>query len=152
MIDSPAEPHWSGPYEGAVWLCQRYPRVRHLAQRLGAVQTNPDGSFKLLLDRIGEIVAAVPAYGAAWRDYEDRHPAPQEDADYDRWAEQGPSAEEFAPALSAFLPMSSGEVALVRLLGALSGVRVPFCVSDTNSLDQAGQQFLADWCRVLRDN
>lgn len=132
------------------WLLGRHPRLAGLAARVAGAVTVEDGEPALDLDHLADVIAAVPAYGQAWRVYEVTHRPPEDDDGYDRWQQAGPRAEQFAIGLADFLVMSSGEVAALRLLATLAGRRVPFTVADLRSMDAEGQRMVADWTRAVR--
>jgi len=46
--------------------------------------------------------------------------------------------------------MSSGEVAVLRLLATLGQAHVPFKLGDLRRIDEEGQRLLADWCGAIQ--
>lgn len=145
-VEPPRDHH----YRSATWLLGRHPQLAQLARRVGVVYVDEhDGELSIDLDELGEAFAAMPRYSAAWEDYENSHRAPEDDRAFDAWQAAGPKAEHFAKHLAAVLPMSSGEVARLRLLAMFSTVRVPVRVSDFAPLDNNGQRLLADWMRAV---
>lgn len=145
--DEPPQDH---AYRSATWLLGRHPMLARLADRAGVVYVDEhDGELSIDLDELGEVFAAMPRYSAAWEEYEDSHCAPQDDRAFDAWQAAGPKAEHFAKHLAAVLPMSSGEVARLRLLAVFGTTRVPVMIRDFAPLDDAGRRLLADWLRAV---
>jgi hypothetical protein len=147
--DQPPRDH---PYRTATWLLGRHPRLARLAARIpGVIGVDPDHErLSIDVDHLGDVFAALPAYGQAWDDYEHHHQPPDYDDAYHSWQEAGPKAEDFTRGLSNLLVMSSGELACLRLLAILGTTRVPFRLADLSSLDHEGQRLLADWCAAIR--
>lgn len=130
----------SDVYRAADWLADRHPWVRQLVERIaGPIDQHPDW-----LDTITSAVNDQLAHSAAWAEYENRHPAPDDDAAFWEWQAQGPQAPE---TVRAFGVMSSGEKNLVRLVATLGG-RVAWSPHDV-SFDQRGAAVLADWLAVV---
>jgi hypothetical protein len=140
------------PYRSATGLLGRHPRLARLAARIpGVVEVDrDDGQLSIDVDHLGDVFAAIPAYGHAWDDYEHHYRPPEDDAAYYQWQEAGPNAEDFARRLGDLVVMSSGELACLRLLAILGTTRVPFRLGDLSSLDYEGQRLLADWCHALQ--
>lgn len=127
-------------YAAADWLAARHPWVRQLAERIaGPIDDHPGWP-----DTVTAAVNEHLAHSAAWSEYEDRHPAPDEDAAFWEWQERGPKA---SPPARAFGVMSSGEKNLIRLVATLGG-RVAWSPMDV-SFDQRGAAVLADWLAVV---
>ncbi|PZF81591.1 hypothetical protein [Jiangella anatolica] len=127
-------------YAAADWLAGRHPWVRQLVERIaGRIDDHPDW-----LDVITQAVNESEGDGAAWVEYERRHPAPDDDAAFWEWHAQGPKA---SPHVRAFGVMSSGEKNLVRLVATLGG-RVAWSPRDV-SFDQRGAAVLADWLAIV---
>ncbi|RIQ11122.1 hypothetical protein [Jiangella rhizosphaerae] len=83
VIEVPAD-----PYAAADWLAARHPWVRQLAERIaGPIDRREDW-----LDVLTRAVNESDGDGAAWVEYERRHPAPDDDAAFWEWHAQGPQA------------------------------------------------------------
>jgi hypothetical protein len=143
---SGAEPPGDNPWRSAVWLLGRHPQLARIAARVpGVVSRDSDGDLDVDLEALAAALAALDASRAAWADYADRHPAPEEDREYDVWEAAGPQTPPTAQAIGV---MSSGEVRMLRLLAVFSSAtRVPLNVGDTQGLDD--RRLIADWCRAL---
>lgn len=139
------EPPADNPWRAAAWLLGRQPQLARIAARVpGIVTRDSDGDLDVDLEALAEALAALDASRAAWADYADRHPAPEEDREYDAWEAAGPQT---LPTARAIGVMSGGEVRMLRLLGVFSSTnRVPLNVGDTRGIDG---RVLADWCRAL---
>ncbi|WP_026874254.1 hypothetical protein [Jiangella gansuensis] len=96
------------------------------------------------MDVITATVNEHLAHSAACAEYEDRYPAPDDDAAFWEWQERGPQA---SREVQAFGVMSSGEKNLVRLVATLGG-RVAWSPLDV-SFDQRGAAVLADWLAIV---
>ncbi len=107
-------------YRSATWLLGRHPRLAQLAVGIHGVIAIDGGELYIDLDHLADVLSAVKPYCDAWDEYEHAHRAPQNDDRYEAWHSAGPSADTFAVGLADFLVMSSGEVAALRLLGALA--------------------------------
>ena len=103
------------------------------------------------VDHLGEVIASVQQYKAAWEDYERRVRPPQDDRAYDDWVDRGPKADDIVRGLSDFLVMSSGENGSLRLLATLAAADCapPFSVDHLRSMDAEGQRLIADWCTAI---
>ncbi|PZS30210.1 MAG: hypothetical protein DLM59_11530 [Pseudonocardiales bacterium] len=147
------DPPADHPYRAATWLLGRHPRLAQLATRIAGVVyvDEHDGELSIDVAHLGDVFAAGVKYGEAWEDYEYRHRPPEDENAYYQWQEAGPKADDFAKGLSGLLPMSSGEVAYLRLLATLGTTRVPFKLDDLRSLDAEGQRLLGDWCRAVQE-
>ncbi|SDU74884.1 hypothetical protein [Jiangella alkaliphila] len=127
-------------YLAADWLAARHPWVRQLVERIaGPVDRREDW-----LDVLTQAVNDSDGDGAAWVEYERRHPAPAEDAAFWEWHAQGPQP---APPVRAFGVMSGGEKRLIRLVATLGG-RLGWSPLDV-SFDQRGAAVLADWLAIV---
>jgi hypothetical protein len=145
------EPPRDHPYGSATWLLGRHPRLAQLATRIdGVIYVDGDGELSVDVDHLGDVFVAGVTYGDAWDEYEYRNRPPQDENASDGWQQAGPKADDFAKGLSGLLPMSSGEVATLRLLATLGQTHVPFKLSDLRSLDGEGQRLLADWCAAIQ--
>src|SRR6266516_2626797 len=138
-------------YRSASWLLGRHPRLAQLATRIaGVIYLDGDSEFTVDVDHLGDVFAAGIKYGQAWEDYEYRNRPPEDEDAYYRWQQAGPKADDFAKGLAGLLVMSSGEVAVLRLLATLGQTHVPFKLSDLRSLDEEGQRLLADWSAAIQ--
>jgi len=72
------------------------------------------------------------------------YPAPPQ---ADIAARAGELIAEAGPAVEAFLSMSTGEKAVIRLVAALGDERVPLCAQDLRAV---GEPFITDWWAVVR--
>ncbi|WP_116949230.1 hypothetical protein [Jiangella endophytica] len=130
----------SDVYRAADWLAGRHPWVRQLVERIaGRIDVHPDWP-----DTVAGAVNGHLAHSAAWAEYEDRFPPPDDDAAFWEWQERGPQA---SREVQAYGVMSSGEKNLVRLVATLGG-RVAWSPMDV-SFDQRGAAVLADWLAVV---
>lgn len=127
-------------YIAADWLAARHPWLRQLAERIaGPIDRREDW-----LDILTHAVNDSDGDGAAWVEYERRHPAPADDAAFWEWHAKGPQP---SPEVRAFGVMSSGEKRLMRLVATLGG-RVAWSPQDV-SFDQRGAAVLADWLAIV---
>jgi hypothetical protein len=160
-------PSTDHPYQSATWLLGRHPRLARLAARItGVIQVDPDHAQPSIdVDHLGDVFAAWPTYTQAWDEYHpprraadatsrDQHhhrpPTDDDDNAYYRWREAGPNPDDYADGLSDLIVMSSGELAVLRLLATLGSTRVPLRLADLSSLDREGQRLLADWCHAIQ--
>ena len=141
------EPPCCHRYRSAVWLLGRHEQLAGLAARIpGVISADADGP-DIDLDALADAITGSDADGQAWADYERRSPAPDDDAGYHRWVAAGPQP---GPGVAAFVVMSSGEQARLRLLAMFATDRVPVTVSDLACLDDDGTRLLTDWCRAVQ--
>jgi hypothetical protein len=146
--DMPDSPPVDNNYRAAVWLVGRHPMLSRLVDRVpGAVDA--DGDLKL--DVLGDAIRALDAYHRAWAKYRATTWEPNQDEAWGRWADAGPSLDDFGPrgAVAALAVMSRAEGARLRLLATLGFERVEFCVSDLDGFDAYGLRLIRDWCRIL---
>lgn len=138
-------------YRAALWLLGRHPRLADLMDRVPGVVSVEDGEPGIDLEHLAAVLNGVPAYNRAWEDYEAQHRAPSgdDDSEFYRWQEAGPKADDTVSGLAAFLVMSSGEKAMLRLLATLALDPAPFNVGMLRSFDAEGDRFLRDWCAAL---
>ncbi|WP_369370126.1 hypothetical protein AB1046_15080 [Promicromonospora sp. Populi] len=133
------------PYEAADWLVARHDWPRSLVARVilrGAEHPH-------WLDQLADAVTDLDTYTAAWRRYEDTHPAPSTtyatDADWEAWEASGPTPSEAARALNV---MSGGEARMCRLVATLHPTRrVNWHLADLE-FDERGAAFFLDWAAV----
>jgi hypothetical protein len=143
----PESPPADNNYQAAVWLLVRHPALAHLVERVpGAVDADGD----LELDVLGDAVRGFDAYHRAWVDYRATTREPNQDEAWERWADAGPSLDDFGPrgAVAALAVMSRTEASRLRLLVTLGFERVEFCVSDLDGFDADGLRLIRDWCRI----
>jgi hypothetical protein len=134
----------SDTYRAGLWLRSRHEWLDYLVTRVcGPADQNPGW-----LDELVEAFNDLKTTGRAWEEYEARHPAPRDDAEYDRWRDQGP---QYTDAARRLAPMSSGEIRMLRLMTTLGADR---CESgwhlDDLSLDERGWAVVEDWLDVVR--
>lgn len=144
-VDAPTD----GLYRSATWLLGRHPRLARLAARIEGVVGVEDDQVYVDLEHLARVISAVPSYAAAWDRYERAHPAPVDEDAWEEWAAGVPDPDAFIAGLSDLLPMSSGELAALRLLATLGYERAPFHVCDFRSFDRQGQWLLADWMEAI---
>lgn len=138
--DQPPRDHL---YASATWLLGRHPMLARLVQRVpGAVVTDED-ALSLDLELLAEAFIGLADYHHAWQVYEKTQPAPDSDQQYDDWCEAGPA---HSRATGALLPMSRGEITMLRMLATFAATRLPFSINDLWGFDGA---YLRDWCRAV---
>ena len=136
-------------HAAAAWLLGRHARLAHLTDRVaGLIHHDADGPW-IDLDQLAAVLNAIPRYHDAWDSYRHHHPEPSDDVAWERWNDAGPDADEICKGLGDFLVMSSGETAVLRLLGTLAADHVPFRTGDLTNLDDEGRRLLADWAVTL---
>jgi hypothetical protein len=142
-VEPPPVDHF---YRSATWLLGRHPQLAHLVDRVPGVVDLEDQEPSVDLDALAEAVAEHDAVDVAWVEYERQHRTPEGDAAYEAWLVAGPVT---SPAVAAVGVMSGSERTRLRLLACFAERRVLFKLSDCRSLDAAGQDLLADWCRAV---
>lgn len=131
------------PHQAGRWLVSRHRHLGHLLDRVDGWLEEEDAETPDL-DLIAEGINAADQYGVEWKAYEDRTPPPRLSSDsltdeyfheraYEQWEQAGPNTDN--PFALAYLPMSSGEKRLFRMLAILApGQRIRFHLDDTNGV------------------
>jgi hypothetical protein len=114
----PDSPSVDYNYQAAVWLVGRHPKLARLVERV-PVAVDTDGDLEL--DVVGDAIRALDGYRRAWGDYRATTWEPNQDEAWERWADAGPSLDDFGPpgAGAALAVMSRSEVSRLRLLATL---------------------------------
>lgn len=165
------KPTWE-PYQAAAWLVRRHDHAQHILDRVDCWATEEGNRFPDL-QKLAEGINAADQYGVEWKAYEYSHPAPRLSGDsaeaeraheraYERWEQAGPQTSD--PVALAYLPMSSGEKRLLRVLAILAPTtRVRFHLDDTDGIslrccspDHFGgtpphRSFLDDWRDLISE-
>lgn len=167
------KPTWE-PYQAAAWLVRRHDHAQHILDRVDCWATEEGNRFPDL-QKLAEGINAADQYGVEWKAYEYSHPAPRangfldDDARdevyeraYDAWEKAGPEINN--DVATAYLPMSSGEKRLLRVLAIFApAVRVQFHLDDTDGIslrccspDHFGgtpphRSFLDDWRDLISE-
>lgn len=135
----PLNPTWE-PYQAAAWLVRRHDHAQHILDRVECWGDPEEDNRFPDLDRLAAGINAADQYGVEWKAYEYRRPAPYNNGDderyerlYDEWEQAGPTTND--PVALAYLPMSSGEKRLLRVLAILAPTpRVLFSLGDTDGI------------------
>ncbi|NUP79739.1 MAG: hypothetical protein HOV96_19560 [Nonomuraea sp.] len=166
----PLNPTWE-PYQAAAWLVGRHDQAQHILDRVDCWATEDNGKKFPDVQKLAEGINAADQYGVEWKAYEYSHPAPRLTSDsmtdeylfdraYEQWEEAGPQTDD--PVALAYLPMSSGEKRLLRVLAILApAVRVRFSLGDTDGIGlqccapgfygapPKHQTFMDDWRQLI---
>lgn len=157
------------PYQAGRWLVSRHRHLGHLLDRVNGWLEEEDAETPDL-DLIAEGINAADQYGVEWKAYEEGNRPPSlagwrgDEAAYERaherWSKAGPRISN--PFAAAYLPMSSGEHRVFRMLAVLSpGYRVGFHLDDTSGISLQccspsfyGEptphvSFVADWADLV---
>ena len=134
-------------YLSATWLLGRYPQLARLVERVpGVVEIGEDG-VGVDLGVLAEAITRQAQAHAEWLDYQSTHQPPEEEEAYTAWEADAPSTSAGAQAVNG---MSGTERTWLRLLATFAATGVTLTVADLQSLDAAGHEFLADWCRAVQ--
>jgi len=135
-------------YLSATWLLGRYPQLARLVERVpGVVEIGEDGAG-VDLGVLAEAITGQARADAEWLEYRSMHQPPEEEGEaYTAWEAGGPPTSAGAEAVQQ---MSGTERVWLRLLGAGAATGVTLTVAELQSLDAAGHEFLADWCRAVQ--
>jgi len=135
-------------YLSATWLLGRYPQLARLVERVpGVVEIGEDG-VGVDVDVLAEAITGQARAAAEWSEYRSKHQPPEEEGEaYIAWEAGGPPT---SPGAEAVKEMSGTERTWLRLLAAFAPTGVALTVAELQSLDAAGHEFLADWCRAVQ--